>query len=249
MPVQAFALLLDRPLSSRLPLAYHRGCCRILGVEVRTHGARSEARPTLFVSNHVSYLDIPVLASLFPASFVAKADVAAWPLFGILARLQRTVFVDRRGSKIVEHRDQIVRRLEAGHDLILFPEGTSDDGNTVLPFKSALFSVAQHEIGGKALTVQPVSIAYTRIDGMPMGRSLRPFYAWYGDMTLLNHMWNLIGIGVVTVEVTFHRPVNMAEYGSRRALADHCFDVVARGVAAANAGRSDERTAEATART
>ena len=98
----------------------------------------------LFAANHVSYLDITVLGSLLDASFIAKTEVAGWPLFGWLARLQRSVFIDRRARSTAHQRDSIAARLAAGEALILFPEGTSGDGNRLLPFKSALFSVADH---------------------------------------------------------------------------------------------------------
>lgn len=236
MPVQALAVKFNRSLSIRIPMFYHRWCCWILGLHVVVHGQLSSARPTLFISNHCSYADISVLASLLPASFVAKAEVATWPLFGWLAKLQRTVFVDRRGPRVVEQRDNMVERLEAHENLILFPEGTSSDGNRVLPFKSALFSVAQYEVDGAPLVVQPISIAYTRLDGMPIGRALKPHLAWYGEMSMLSHMWILAGLGIVTVEVIFHAPVTIGEYGRRKALSDHCFEVIQSGMVAANAG-------------
>tara|TARA_Y100001958_G_C21029254_1_gene402888 strand:- start:181 stop:807 length:627 start_codon:yes stop_codon:yes gene_type:complete len=195
--------------------------------------------PVLFACNHTSYSDIAILGSLLPASFVAKAEVAGWPLFGVLAKLQRTVFVDRRATKATKQRDEMIRRLENGDNLILFPEGTSSDGNAVLPFKSALFSVAQVEPHGRPLLVQPVSLAYTRLDGMPVGRALRPYFAWYGDMTLAPHFWEVAGLGHTTVDVVFHSPVTIAGYESRKALADHCQAVISRGVSAANAGRLD----------
>src|SRR3546814_20751956 len=132
----------------------------------------------------------------------------------------------------------MTRRLEAGDDLVLFPEGTSGDGNRVLAFKSALFSVAERRPQGEPLTVQPVSIAYTRLDGLPLGRYLRPFFAWYGDMELGPHLWHAIGLGRVTVMVEFHEPVTLDQFGSRKALSDHCHDVVSRGVAAALSGRA-----------
>ena len=237
IPVQLFALAFDTGLSRRVPILYHRVCCRILGLQVRVSGDISKARPTLFVCNHTTYVDITVVSSLVQGSFVAKAEVAGWPVFGFLSKLQRTVFVDRKGLKVTQHRDDMIRRLEGGNNLILFPEGTSSDGNRVLPFKSALFSVAQLEVNGKALTVQPVSIAYTRLDGMPIGRTLRPYYAWYGDMAMLSHMWQAVGLGMLTVEVTFHPPVSFGEFASRKALCSSCFGVVAAGVSAANAGR------------
>lgn len=237
LPVQMLAVLLHLPLRQRLPRWYHRQCARILGFRIERYGERSEMHPTLFVSNHASYLDITILGALLPASFVAKAEVARWPLFGTLARLQRTVFIERLPREAVTHRDEMTRRLEAGDSLILFPEGTSDDGNRVLPFKSALFSVAERRPHGEPLTIQPVSIAYTQLDSMPMGRYLRPFFAWYGDMELAWHMWTAAGLGTVTVEVTFHPPVTIDDFPSRKALAQHCQQVVAKGVSESLAGR------------
>src|SRR3546814_10571195 len=116
--------------------------CRLLGIEIERHGQPSDRHPTLYVANHVSYLDIEVLGALLKASFVAKAEVATWPFFAWLARLQETVFVERRVRHAAQHRDEMARRLDAGDDLILFPEGTSGDGTAVLSFKSALFSAA-----------------------------------------------------------------------------------------------------------
>jgi 1-acyl-sn-glycerol-3-phosphate acyltransferase len=200
-------------------------------------GKPKQDGPVLFVSNHCSYLDITVLGSLVPASFVAKADVARWPLFGTLAKLQRSVFVDRQSFRAVKHRDEMSERLEAGDNLILFPEGTSNDGNRVLPFKSSLLSVAELEPGGRPLTVQPVSIAYTMLDGLPMGRYLRPFFAWYGDMDMASHLWQWAGLGRLTVVVRFHEPVTLARFGSRKVLSEYCHAVISRGLSEALAGR------------
>ena len=158
IPVQVLGLVLRQPWVATFPVFYHRWCCRILGVRVRRIGRPITARPVLFASNHVSYLDIEVLGSLIPGSFIAKDEVAGWPLFGWLARLQRSVFIDRQVRSTREQRDSIAGRLAANEALILFPEGTSSDGNRVLPFKSALFSVADHAASGGVI-VQPVSIA------------------------------------------------------------------------------------------
>ena len=165
LPFQFFALRLNKKLAVQLPIFYHRVCTRILGFEIRVHGEKLASTPVLFACNHVSYADIAILGSLLPASFVAKAEVAKWPLFGLLAKLQRTVFVNRRATKATKQRDEMICRLEGGDSMILFPEGTSSDGNKVLPFKSALFGVAQVEPHGQPLLVQPISLAYTRLDG------------------------------------------------------------------------------------
>jgi len=250
MPVQAFGLALRRPWTATLPRFYHRWCCRILGLRVRRIGRPTQARPVLFAVNHISYLDITVLGSLLPVSFIAKREVAGWPLFGWLARLQRSVFIDRQVRSTREQRDSIADRLAANEALILFAEGTSSDGNRILPFKSALFSVADHRATG-AVTVQPVSIAYTRLDGMPIGRRLRPLFAWYGSMTMAPHLWTMIGLGTVEIVVEFHRPTTLGECGSRKLLATYCEERVAAGLASALSGRrrppSGRRSANTTA--
>jgi 1-acyl-sn-glycerol-3-phosphate acyltransferase len=236
MPVQAFGLALGRPWTASFPRFYHRRCCRILGLRVRRIGHPTETRPVLFAANHISYLDITVFGSLIAGSFIAKTEVAGWPLFGWLARLQRSVFINRQVRSTAEQRDSIAGRLAANEALILFPEGTSGDGNRVLPFKSALFSVADHASTGP-VSVQPVSIAYTRLDGMPIGRRLRPLFAWYGSMALAPHLWTVVGLGTIEIVVEFHPPTTLADCGSRKALARYCQDHVARGVARALSGR------------
>lgn len=237
LPLQTAVLALDLRFARWLPLFFHRQWCRIFGIQVHVHGHISPQRPTLFVANHVSYLDIIVLSSILDASFIAKSEVAEWPILGLLSRLQRTLFVERRRPRAANQRDEISERLGAGDSLILFPEGTSNDGQRVLPFKSALFSVAEQRGDAKPLTIQPVSLAYTRLDGIPLGRALRPHYAWFGDMTLMPHMFEMLGIGRVTVEVTFHQPVVGDGSRSRKSLAEICYRVIGRGVDTALSGR------------
>jgi len=233
IPVQATALALSLRAAVRIPMSYHSLVCRIFGIERVVGGSISMARPTLFVSNHASYIDIEVLGSIIEGSFVAKQEVAEWPLFGMLAKLQRTVFVERNRRHAGMHRDAMAARFDAGDDLILFPEGTSNDGGRVLPFKSALFSLAEIGRDGGPITVQPVSIAYTHLDGIPLGRHMRPFVAWYGDMDMLPHLLALLGLGRLTVHVDFHAPVTIADFASRKEMADYCQRVVGGGVTAA----------------
>ncbi len=237
MAIQFAAQRLNPSFAKSFPMWFHRQVLRLFGFKVQRRGRQSRKSPTLFISNHVSYLDIEVLGSLIKGSFVAKSEVRSWPIFGWLAILQRTVFVERKAQRTGEARDEMSERLEQGDSLILFAEGTSSDGNRVLPFKSALFAVAALKPKGEELTVQPVSIAYSHLDGMPMGRFLRPYFAWYGDMDLASHIWDACGLGKVTVTVEFHRPVTLAELGSRKALASHCQRAVQQGMADALSGR------------
>jgi 1-acyl-sn-glycerol-3-phosphate acyltransferase len=230
VPPQLVAVRLGRRIAQQIPMLYHRGCCRILGFRIECHGMPVRSSPVLFVSNHTSYLDISVLGSLLAGSFVAKSEVASWPLFGLCAKLQRTVFVDRRRGSTGAQRDDIARRLEQGDNLILFPEGTSNDGNRVLPFRSALLAVAEAPVGDRPLAVQPVSIAYARHSNMPMGRFLRPCYAWYGDMGLMAHIWRVLSLGPATVVVRYHAPVTIAEHPDRKALTRYCHQVIVEGL-------------------
>lgn len=242
MPVQLLFVLLGSRAATRLPVIYHGLCCRIFGFDIQIVGQISDRQPTLFVSNHTSYLDIPVLGSILPASFVAKTEVASWPGFGWLAKLQRTVFVDRRRGSAQQQRDQLQERLEAGDNLVLFPEGTSNDGNRVLPFRSALLSVAEARPHGRPLTVQPVSISYVGLNGLPLGHGLRPLLAWYGDMTLGGHLWTFCRLGRVRVVVEFHPPTDVTAFASRKELTRYCLDRVADGVSRAIAGQTGARS-------
>jgi 1-acyl-sn-glycerol-3-phosphate acyltransferase len=237
IPVQIAGLALRRRWTSTLPVFYHRWCCRILGFRLQVIGMPTGERPVLFAANHISYTDITILGSVIPGSFIAKSEVADWPYFGWLAKLQRSVFVDRQVGSTASQRDAISKRLAAGEALILFPEGTSGDGNRILPFKSALFGAVQQEGNLPSVTVQPVSLAYTRLDGIPIGRLYRPLFAWYGDVNLAPHLWSMIGLGTVEAVVEFHPPTSLIDCGSRKALAAHCHARIAGGVAAALFGR------------
>ncbi len=238
IPIQVVAQLLRLPLAKRLPQTVHSGSVWILGAKLVVRGKKHRKGPVLFVVNHTSYVDITFLGALIRASFIAKAEVATWPFFGMCAKLQDTVFVDRNARRTAEQTAMLREQLRKGARLILFPEGTSNDGNHVLPFRSALFSAAEIRLDDDTpVTVQPVSIAYTHLDGIPMGRHLRPFFAWYGDMDLMSHLWQLLGIGRVRVVVEFHKPVTIDQFKSRKDMAAYCHAVVAAGVSRAVTGR------------
>ncbi len=237
LPIQIAAVALKLRAAENLPMLYHRGVAWIIGMRIEIQGEASPDRPTLFVANHASWLDITVIDALLKGSFVAKQEVASWPFFGLLAKLQQTVFVERERQRALQQRDAMVGRLQAGQNLVLFPEGTSGDGNHVLPFKSGLFAAAEEDIGGRPVTVQPVTIAYVGLNGMPMGRKDRPTFAWYGEMALLPHLWGVLRAGPATVAVEFHAPVTIASFDSRKDLAAHCRDAIAAGLSQALSGR------------
>ena len=224
MPVQA-ALVRFRPRQARtFPHWYHRQVCRILGVRIEVDGAVAHDRPVLLVANHTSWLDIPVLSAVAPVSFVAKKEVAGWPFVSALARLQRTVFVDRnRRSAVGQAAGEIVTRLAKGDTVLLFAEGTSSDGNRVLPFMTSLFSAAKPSKAAAEeapdAVVQTLSIVYTRLHGIPLGRAERPMVGWYGDMEMLSHAWKLLKAGPLDVRIRVGPPVPLGDFADRKALA------------------------------
>lgn len=215
----------------KVPMYFHRLVLILTGIQVRVYGKPSTDSPVLFVSNHTSYLDIPVLGSILPAGFVAKADVADWPLFGFLAKIQNTVFIERRSTRIAEQTRQLQDYMANRRNIILFPEGTSSEGLEVLPFKSALFNIVEDSANGTQITVQPVSVTCVEFDGLPMLREDRAQYAWFGDMTMLPHLWNVFQNGAFAVDVIFHTPLTVGDCTNRKELAAACQAAVTAGVA------------------
>jgi 1-acyl-sn-glycerol-3-phosphate acyltransferase len=231
LPFQVYYALVKPNERFRISQICHRGIIKLLGFRLRIHGTIADTKiPIFFVANHTSYLDIPVLGALLPAAFVAKSDVAHWPLIGFLAKMQNTVFIERRSSQINTQRNHLRERLAAGQNLIVFPEGTSSDGHGVLSFKSALFSVVEEAATTMPVVIQPISVICTELDGMPLTRALRPLYSWYGDMTLPAHLWNVFKSGHFTVDVTFHPPVTADNFLNRKTLATYCQQQIAHTV-------------------
>lgn len=238
LPLAILAYPVSRRVVRVISLGWFKGTCRICNLSVRVTGTPSKGNSVLFVGNHVSYLDIPVLGAVMDSRFVAKQEVSGWPLFGICARLSRTIFVKRDPKEAMRQREEIAAELTAGERLILFPEGTSTDGKRVLPFKSALFSVAEQRDGRDEPTVQPFSITYPRYaDGRPLDRGHQSLYAWHGDDELFPHLMSVFGLHGAIVEVTFHEPVKASEFAHRKDLAAHCQETVARGVQRSHARR------------
>ena len=235
-------LLLVLPGRYNVPFAafFWSSIARMLGLRVRVIGAplrergQGSPRPVIYVCNHSSWLDIPALGGRIPARFVSKDDVAGWPIIGTIARLGRTVFVSRNRSGTLRERDEMQQALAHGDDLFLFPEGTSSDGSRVLPFRSAFFAAAYGE--AKPL-IQPVSVVYDRLAGLPVGHASRTVFAWYGDMSLAPHFWQVVQWRGKRVSLLFHTPLDPADFADRKALAQATWQVVADGAAALRQNR------------
>ncbi len=226
MPVQALLLATRSRAARRFPHWYHRRVCRLLGIRLRINGRLGSDRAVLLVSNHTSWLDILVISAVAPVSFVAKKEVASWPFVAWLARLQRSVFVDRKRKAVVgATAGEIADRLAAGDTVVLFAEGTSSDGNRVLPFKSSLFAAARasRSVATAATEslayVQSLAIVYTHLHGVPLGRADRPLIGWYGDMEMAGHAWQLLKAGPLDVSISIGPPLPLEQFADRKALA------------------------------
>ena len=201
---------------------HHKAASKVLGLQIKVEGSPTKTTKALFVANHVSYFDIIAVGSILPGRFIAKQELSTWPVFGILAKLTRTIFICRSSSSALKQVRMIEKLLFKSERLILFPEGTSSDGKKVLPFKPSLFEAP---IQADAI-VQPLTIRYEKINGMPVDRRSKPLLAWYGDMELLPHLWQSLSVGTITIKVVFHEPIKAVVFNNRKKLANHCQKII-----------------------
>jgi 1-acyl-sn-glycerol-3-phosphate acyltransferase len=215
LPLQLVAVAWLPKLARRIPLFYHRAGRRILDLQVGMENAPSGARPLLIVANHVSWLDISLISAALPISFVAKEEVKSWPVFGWLAKLQRSVFVDRtRRQKSVVANSEIAVRLLAGDAIVLFAEGTSSDGKDVLPFRSALIGAATEacaRLPAGRIFIQPLSVTYAG--------EARAVVPWYGDMDLLPHFFRVLRMPRMQAILSWGEPIAYSGQSDRKEVA------------------------------
>jgi len=194
---------------------YWKGVARILGLRVTVVGALAAGRPVVFVANHCSWIDIVALGRVLPGCFVSKADVAAWPVVGWIAKLGRTIFVSRQKATMAREREAMNARLAAGDNIILFPEGTTSDGVRILKFQSGFLATAEAPARPK---IQVVTIVYDGLEGLPVRRRDRPEIAWYGDMELAPHFLKIGRRWMVHATVILDPALEYRAFADRKAL-------------------------------
>ncbi len=216
VPIQVTVKFFKLPIQNILPVYFHKFLTHfILGMRIETHGTMSPTIPTLFLCNHMSYLDTISIASVIPTNFVAKSEVADWPLFGYLTKLQGTVFIDRRNKKgTAEQGAAMIKVMRQKKNIVLFPEGTSTNGSEVKYFKSGLMQ-AVLDMNEVDVMVQPVSISCYGKNG------IQNRYAWYGDMTLMPHLFKVFETIGLRVRFTFHEPFKASRFSDRKELAEY----------------------------
>ena len=199
------------PQARALPHRYHQLVCRIIGLKLNIEG--NVPKQGLLVSNHISWMDIPVLSATCPVSFIAKKEVASWPMFGWLAKLQGSEFVNRESRHSTgPSANRLKARLTKGEILVLFAEGTSGNGRKLLPFKSAYFGAVEN-MGAK---VTSVTLVYTSRHGLPLTQRQWTTVSWTGDQSLLPNLWQMLHQGPLTVKVVFQ---TLENGGSRKDMA------------------------------
>ncbi len=223
-PIQMVLLLLPGRAKIVFVRWYFAVLCWLIGLRIQVIGTPAPGKSVLYLSNHSSWVDILVLGAVLDGAFVAKAEVGQWPVVGWLSGLRQTVYVSRKRGTTGGEADAMRERLSAGQNLILFPEGTSNDGSRTLPFRSSFLSVAD-----KAETIQPISIVYDRVGGLPACRRDRPIFAWYGDMDIGRHFWRLMRRPGTRATVLVHEAAPSTDFANRKVMTAAVQQVVAEG--------------------
>lgn len=233
-PVEAAARGLRLGGARRVPPLFHRLFLRLFDIRVTVRGAPPRPGvPTLVLANHVSWIDIPVMAGALPLSFIAKQEIATWPVFGYLARRQGCIFLDRtRKAATAEVNVRVADRLAQGDVIVLFPEGTTGDGIRVLPFRSSLVGAARAALAGAPgarIVLQPLAVAYLRRNGLPVARREMPELAWYGDMDLVPHVLGFARGGPLDVALVWGDPIPFGPETDRKRAAKSAESAVRQG--------------------
>lgn len=209
-----------------IPQFMQRRLCRIFNVEVDVHGLRDEKRQAIIVANHLSWLDAPVLGGLFRGAFIGKADIAHWPVIGWLSRCFRMIAIERTSKYLPFAHEKMVRALNEGMTLIVFPEGTTTDGSDVQMFRAGLLKILYNEAVdpqgnplhvSRDICIQPVAIRVMETNGRDAtnDQSARDVYAWYGNQNFISHLWQALVSEGMRVQVTILPTLCPREFENR----------------------------------
>jgi lyso-ornithine lipid O-acyltransferase len=220
-------------LVSGLMSRFNRILRILLNVKIDLEGASQglSSGGHFIASNHLGYLDGIVLASLFPVVFVTKRQVKRWPVIGQLLTLLGAIFVDRENKQdVVRVIDKLSETLRQGANILIFPEGTSTNGERLLPFQSAFFAAP---LSARA-SVVPLTISYRFVDQEPVSAANRDRLYWYGDMSFAPHLWDLLGTNRIDVSVKIHPWIETSllhnSSSGRKRLSQACYDAIAQEV-------------------
>lgn len=201
----------------------------ILNIKVTVEGdeGQLERGGYVIIANHMSYVDGIVLGSIFPIVFVSKKEVRSWPIVGLWNILCGTIFIDRQHKQEVGLLvDEMAAKLKQEANILLFPEGTSTNGERMLPFQTVPLAAP---LRSRSIIV-PATIAYKSIDDRPVSAANRDLIYWYGEMDFITHFWKLLALRGVEVLVTIQPKVECFRYpdnsAGRKKLAEDCYNRV-----------------------
>jgi 1-acyl-sn-glycerol-3-phosphate acyltransferase len=217
VPLQWIALQRRWPLRLWLPVAFGRTLAAFLRLDVFEESAPPPQGPRLMVANHVSL----ALCSVEPVCFLAKREIGTWPVASTFARLQETVFVDRQRRRTIPGTNAaMAQRMLAGRPMLLFPEATTGDGSALRKFHSSHFAAARDLLATasrvETVWVQPVAIRYST-----------PAAAWFGDATLLPHLWSVLKGEPIRCDLVFGKPLAYAHGENRKVIAGQAASAIA----------------------
>lgn len=211
----------------RYPRAYHAFLCRLFGIKVIVEGDIETGRDLVYLGNHLSYLDIEALGSIVKGCFVAKKELADWPFFAQMGAMQRTVHISRDPKHAARETNMLLERLDEGLPLIIFPEGTSSNGTSILPFKSSFFQIFLN----KNIRIQPFTISLISVDEENAASdSVRDRYAWHGNMDLEPHLWRFSKMKGAVVKIQFQKAFLSSGYIDRKQLCADIYESVSKGL-------------------
>ena len=224
MPLQLLFLWTGSRYARTFPNWYHRQVCRIVGIRLHIDGGVARDHGVLLISNHVSWLDITVLSAVAPVSFVAKQEVASWPFVSWLAKLQRSVFVDRtRRSEVTDKANEILRPAQSRRSRRAVRRRHVERRQRRGAVQDA--ALRRGEADGRRIRSAPTFAPRPWRSPTPSCTAFRsaaaggPMVAWYGDMDLASHAWRLLGLGPLDAHIRIGPPVPLDDFADRKALA------------------------------
>lgn len=220
-----------------IPQIMQRGLRRIFNVDVDVKGQVDDAKQDIILANHLSWLDAPVLGSLFSGAFVGKNDIASWPLIGYIAKCFRTIFIERTKEYLPEARSKLAAALNEGQSVIIFPESKTSDGSDVLMFKAGLLKILYNDavdmkgnpiVVTNPVCIQPVALRVLETDGQDAtdNQAARDRFCWHGEQPFLTHLWGALTAEGMKVEVTVLPPLHPKDFANHFDLANTAHKMV-----------------------
>jgi 1-acyl-sn-glycerol-3-phosphate acyltransferase len=223
IPIQILFNIAGFRLKKLYPLFFYKMIKVVIGININFDRTKlvKQGKGVLYIANHVSWFDIICLGTLLNARFIAKKEVSKMGIFGFLASISNTFFIDNENkNKIIEYNHFIQNKLKKGENFIIFPEGTTSDGNGIINFKSSMLECAFDD--SMQINIQPISICYSKLNNIPMGIYSRRNIAWVGDTSMVAAMANFLRSGRITVDIVFHELMSIKNFRNRKELANHC---------------------------